>query len=163
MALISIICWSIMSIGIDLKKDGTHGCALLFSHVKNCLKGSLLISKERQRKLYPSDRLHCYIENTNLNTLPPHCLGVLVAYSIDPVASNVMRKSWFLGIIIFLHPSCTIIHPIKCVCTIGVPEYFQKHGSTGLSSKVLIFVESRTISLVYLNFIDESMAGGSDE
>ena len=151
-----------MSIGIDLKKDGTHGCALLFSHVKNCRKGSLLISKERQRKLYPSDRLHCYIENTNLNTLPPHCLGVLVAYSIDPVASNVMRKSWFLGIIIFLHPSCTIIHPIKCVCTTGVPEYFQKHGSTCFSSKVLIFDESRTISLVYLNFIHESMAGGSD-
>ena len=143
-------------------RDGTHGSALLFSPGENESNGRLLISEERERRLHPSDRLHWYIENTNLNSLPPHCLGVLVAYSTDEVVRKAIRKSWFIGIVIFLHPSSTIILPMKGVSTICVPEYFRNYGTNCFSNKVHIFDECDAISIVYLNFIHESMAVGSD-
>ena len=64
-----------------------QGSAFLFSQsVASSQKLHVQILK--QRHLSIDQCSGCFIENTNLNKLPPNCLGVLVAFS------NSQQKSY---------------------------------------------------------------------
>ena len=81
-------------------KNG-YGSALLFAHMSDPYDSTLHVKVIKRRDMKPVDCLGQYIENTNLHSLPPNCLGVLVAYSRDTTKEKHLKK-WSLGVILYL-------------------------------------------------------------
>ena len=136
----------------EVKKMNVQGSALLFYYNGICRKGREPFSKVplqvevlKERNLTPRQCSGCYIENTNLHNLPCNGLGVLVAYSTD-INNKRHESKWYLGVIILLHPTSTIISP-----TINVSDGFHHSSSTD------VFQHRNTFKMIYLNKIHHKM------
>ena len=135
-----------------------QGSAVLFSQsVASSQKLHVQILK--QRHLSIDQCSGCFIENTNLNKLPPNCLGVLVAFS-NSQQKSYEKKNWTLGIIIHLHPDETVIAP----CTYAPV-------TDNVSPKFIVSDDLRTfrpfsnndpLTIVYLNSLHNNDVFGPD-
>ena len=129
-----------------------QGSALLFHYNAVSIKGTKQFGKVKlevevlkERNLTPKECLGCYIENTNLHNLPCNCVGVLVAYSTD-INKKKHQSKWYLGVIILLHPTLTIISP-----SIKVNHGFRHSSLTD------VFEDRNSFKMIYLKRIHHKM------
>lgn len=135
-----------------------QGSAFLFSQsVQFPHKLHVQILKERNLSIDQCSG--CFIENTNLNKLPPNCVGVLVAFS-NSQQQAYENRNWTLGILIHLHPEETVIAP----CTY-VPVTDKMSPKFIVSDDVRTFrpfVNNDPLTIVYLNTLDNNDVFGPD-
>ena len=138
-----------------------YGSALLFTPKEDSLDNTLQVRKLQKRYLKPTDCLGSYIENSNLHSLPPNCLGVLAAYSPSGKKA-IVSDQWHLGVILFLHPTCTLIHPCKSIRKQSDSASSSSYEISPESSEVRYFRGINKVSIIYLNIIHPSMIVGDD-
>ena len=120
----------------------------------NTLKHKNVILKKyvlRQRNLRPVDVYGCFIDNTNLNSLPPNCLGTLIAYSLEKINCN-QKYIYNLGVLIYLTPIISIVAPIA---------YNEEQDHFIVSDDIITidFVTNNKANIIYLNSITHKTCG----
>ena len=134
-----------------------QGSAFLFSQSAASQKLHVQILKQRHLSIDQCSR--CFIENTNLNKLPPNCLGVLVTFS-NSQQKSYEHKNWTLGIIIHLHPEETVIAP--CTYAPVADNVSPKFIVSDDLKTFRPFSNNDPLTIVYLNSLHNDDVFGPD-
>ena len=131
----------------------TQGSAKIFSLMASSSQLKCTEIKERDKTSLDLP-LPSFIDNTNLHSLPSNCTGVLVAYRLR------IKGPHNLGIILFLHPRCTLIVP--CHAEIIIPDTCN-YVLSGVEKIETISINEKTFLYIdYLNRITKRTRSKQD-
>jgi hypothetical protein len=152
-------------------EDPVSGFSVIFSirhpnkhvgNIKNALQ--VHIARERVKKSSLNPRRVFFVENNNVHSLPPHCTGVLVAYStvnkkISSERDIIDHHQWFLGTIIFHNYEKSCIAPMEIDMSyyeISNDSSYDKDIDYNIRVEDAVLLENGNFQLRYLNAIKPS-------
>ena len=143
--------------------SSVQGTALIFYPQHDWVNGGVLLKPEviTSRHLKPNECRKYFIENTNLDSIRDNGVGTLIAFSKRDTRSR-QNKLWSLGVLIFLHPTETIIAPCNGIKSCLNPSSVDRYK---ISDCVIHFgsnYPNTDFSLIYLNALNNVNCCGDD-
>ena len=98
------------------KEKKVQGSCLIFELVEEGHSSKLNVSLLKERSVSVKTAEGIFIDNTVLAKTPAHCFGLLIAYTTETGDNleELKKLNWKLGVLLHLHPNCTIINPLVC-------------------------------------------------
>ena len=133
-----------------------QGSALLFQQSSTSIANDFLQVIVMKNRAPPNleSGLYQFIDNPNLRSTPANCTGLLVAFSDDKERQDSLKK-WRLGVMLYLHPECTVIQTCRfCHETQNFIYSSEKFHSFGIDDNLCVR---------YLNKISKSTVSEVDK
>ena len=146
----------------SIQSSSVQGTALIFNPQHDWVNGGVLLKPQKitMRNLTPKDCIRYFIENTNIDNLPKNGLGSLVAFSKADTQTREKRM-WSLGVLIYLHPTQTIIAPCNTI-NFGCKNLTVDRYRFSKTAIVFDSTEAPHLCLIYLNALSGNNTCGGD-